>query len=187
MTTRPSRSFVTVLVVAAVALAACSGSASLSPVPSAPGGAEAPGSISLPTVTQAAANGGDVSSIDACSLLKPEEIQQALGPAMKPGQAQEGNGTQAICNWDSQDDNVTVGVIVQPFDGTLWSYMSSAPKASPVSGLGEAAYGGMPASGDLAIKLNGREIDLAIIDFKDDQQKIDAANLALAKLVLSRL
>src|SRR4051794_19475594 len=29
--------------------------------------------------------GGDVSSLDACALLTPTEIQQALGVAMKPG------------------------------------------------------------------------------------------------------
>jgi Protein of unknown function (DUF3558) len=188
-TARLSRSFVTVLAMSAVALAACTGSASLPPASSTAGAVGGQGSTSLPAASHAAANGGGVSSIDACSLLKPEEIQGALGPAMKPGQAQEGNGEQAICNWDSQDDSqsITVGVTVQPYDDSLWSMMISAPDASPVSGIGEAAYGGLPHAGDLAIKQNGREIDLAIIDFKDAQPKIDAADLALAKLVLSRL
>ena len=65
--------------------------------------------------------------------------------------------------------------------------MSSASLATPVSGIGEAAYKGIPHAGDLAIKQGGHEIDVAIMDFKDDQQKVDAANLALAKLVLSRV
>ncbi len=188
-TARPSRSFVTVLAMSAIALAACTGSASLPPPSRAAGAAAGQGTTSLPAASQAAANGGDVSSINACSLLKPEEIQAALGPAMKPGQVQEGNGTQAICNWESQDENqfTTVGVTVQPFDGDLWSMMISAPAASPVSGIGEAAYGGLPHAGDLSIKQNGREIDLGIVDFKHPQQTVDAADLTLAKLILSRL
>jgi len=65
--------------------------------------------------------------------------------------------------------------------------MSSASAATAVSGLGEAAYKGYSHAGDLAIKQAGHEIDVAIIDFKDDQQKVDAAVLALAKLVLTRV
>ena len=35
--------------------------------------------------TSGATASSDVSSIDACALLTPAEIQQALGVAMKPG------------------------------------------------------------------------------------------------------
>jgi hypothetical protein len=129
-----------------------------------------------------------VSSISACSLLTPAEIKQALGVAVKAGTALTSNPEQASCQWDGQDDDTfTVAVVVQPYDDSLWTNMSSASLATPVSGIGEAAYKGIPHAGDLAIKQGGHEIDVAIIDFKDDQQKVDAANLALAKLVLSRV
>ena len=65
--------------------------------------------------------------------------------------------------------------------------MSSASNATAVSGLGEAAYKNYPHAGDLSIKQGGHEIDLGIVDFKDNQEKVDAAVLALAKLVLSRV
>jgi hypothetical protein len=179
---------VSAVVGAAALIAACSSAPAGSPSASTTGvgGLDAGGQPSAGG--QVVQGGGDVSSISACSLLTPAEIKQALGVAVKAGTAQTGNPDQASCQWDGLDDDTfTVGVVVQPYDDSLWTNMSSASLATPVSGIGEAAYKGIPHAGDLAIKQGGHEIDVAIIDFKDDQQKVDAANLALAKLVLSRV
>jgi hypothetical protein len=176
----------------AVALiAACTGSPAGSPGSSAAAGGAAsdPGGQPSAAGGQAASGGGSGSAVSACSLLTAAEIQGVIGVPMKDGAPQTGNDEQSICNWDSQDDSqsITVGVIVQPYDDSLWTTMSSASAATAVSGLGEAAYKGYPHAGDLAIKQKGHEIDIAIVDFKDAQPKVDAADLALAKLVLSRV
>ena len=170
-------------------VAACSGSSIGSPGSStaAGGGGSSPGG-QAPAGSRSGQGGGDASSMSACSLLTPAEIRQALGAAVKAGTFQTGNPEQANCEWDGQDDDsLAVGVTVQPYDDSLWTTMSSASAATAVSGLGEAAYKGYPHAGDLAIKQGGHEIDVAIVDFKDDQGKVDAAVLALAKLVLSRV
>ena len=173
---------------AAVLIAACSGSPAGSPGSSAAagGGGSSPGDQPA-TGGRVANGGGSVSGISACSLLTPAEIQGALGATVNAGTLQTGNDEQANCEWDNADSSIAVGVIVQPYDDTLWKTMSSAQAATPVSGIGEAAYKGYPHAGDLAIKQGGHEIDVAIADFADDQTKVDAAVLALAKLVLSRV
>lgn len=173
---------VSAVVGAAALVAACTGSSIGSPGSSAAagGGGSNPGA-------QASA-GGDVSAMSGCALLAPAEIQQALGVAVTAGTFQTGNPEHVNCEWDGQDDDsLAVGVIVQPYDDSFWKTMSSASAATAVSGLGEAAYKGYPHAGNLAIKQGGHEIDVSIVDFKDDQQKVDAAVLALAKLVLSRV
>ena len=174
---------------AAALIAACTGTPAGSPGSStaAGGGGSDPG-VQASGGSPVAQGGGGVSSTDGCALLTPAEIQQALGAAVKAGTFQTGNPDQVNCDWEGQDDDtLSVGVIVQPFDDNLWSAMSSAANATAVSGLGEAAYKNYPHAGDLSIKQGGHEIDLGVVDFKDDQQKVDAAVLALAKLVLSRV
>lgn len=180
---------VSAVVGAAALIASCTGSPAGSPGSStaAGGGGSDPGG-QVSTASQAAQGGGGAASTDGCSLLTPAEIQQAIGAAVKAGTYQTGNPEQSNCDWEGQeDDTLSVGVIVQPFDDNLWTAMSSASNATEVSGLGEAAYKGYPHAGDLTIKQGGHEIDVSIIDFKDDQQKVDAAVLALAKLVLARV
>ncbi len=174
---------------AAALIAACTGTPTGSPGSSTAAGGGGSSPVVEATVgAQATQAGGDGSAMSGCSLLTPVEIQQALGAVVKAGTFQTGNPDQTNCEWDGQDDDsLAVGVIVQPYDDSLWTTMSSAQAATAVSGLGEAAYKGYPHAGDLAIKQSGHEIDVSIIDFKDDQQKVDAAVLALAKLVLSRV
>ena len=174
---------------AAALIAACTGSPAGSPGSStAAGGAGSDPGVQASAGGQTGQGGGGASSTDGCSLLTPAEIQQAIGAAVKAGTSQTGNPEQVNCDWEGQeDDTLSVGVIVQPYDDTLWTTMSSASSATAVSGLGEAAYKGYPHAGDLAIKQGGHEIDVAIVDFKDDQAKVDAAVLALAKLVLARV
>jgi hypothetical protein len=129
-----------------------------------------------------------VSAADACALLTPSEIQQALGVAMKPGVKQT-TSTSSQCEWDSQDESEAVGVSVSvaTYDDALFRTMSSAKKAVPVSGLGEAAFKGYPHAGDIAIKQKGHEIDVGVVDFKLAPAKVDGAAAMFAKLVLSRL
>jgi len=133
-------------------------------------------------------SGGDVSSVDACALLTPSEIQQVLGVAMKPGVKQT-TSTSSQCQWDSQDESEAVGVSlsVSTYDDTLFRTMSSSNKAVPVSGFGEAAFKGYPHAGDIAIKQKGHEIDVGVVDFKLAPANVDGAAATFAKLVLSRL
>ena len=74
------------------------------------------------------------------------------------------------------------------YDDALWRRASSATSSStPVSGIGDAAFKGWPLSSDLTIKAKGYQVVLAIIDFQATKDAIDAADLAMAKLVLTRL
>ena len=50
-----------------------------------------------------------------------------------------------------------------------------------------SAFKGWPLSSDLTIKVKGYQVVLAIIDFQATKDAIDAADLAMAKLVLTRL
>jgi len=180
---------VSAVVGTAVLAAACTGSSAGSPGSSiAAGGGGSSPAVQTSAGGQVTQTGGSVSSTDGCSLLTPAEIQQAIGTSVKAGTFQTGNAEQENCDWEGQDDDtLSVGVIVQPYDDSLWTAMSSASSATAVSGLGEAAYKGYPHAGDLAIKQAGHEIDVSIVDFKNDKPKVDAAALALAKLVLSRV
>jgi len=143
---------------------------------------------SKPSTRTRTASAGDESSLDACTLLTPAEIQQALGVAMKPGVKQT-TSTSSQCQWDSQDESEAVGVSVSvaTYDATLFHTMASAKQAVPVSGLGEAAYKGYPHAGDIFLKHDGHEIDVGVVDFKLAPPKVDAAAATFAKLVLSRL
>ena len=75
---------------------------------------------------------GDVSSLDACALLTPTEIQQALGVAMKPGVKQT-TSTSSQCQWDSQDESEAVGVSVSvaTYDDALFRTQASAKGPCP--------------------------------------------------------
>jgi hypothetical protein len=130
----------------------------------------------------------DVSSIDACALLTPAEIQQAVGVPMKAGLRQTTDNSSQ-CQWDSQDDGDAVGVSVSvaTYDEKLFSTMASAKAAVPVSGYGEKAFKDYPHGGDIAIKHDGHEIDVGVVNFKLQAEKLDQATATLAKLVLSRL
>ena len=133
--------------------------------------------------------GGDISKVDACSLLKPADIQQALGVAMAAGVNQDSDIVKQ-CEWDPQDGSqtLTVGITVRTFDPDQWKIISEFPHAAAVSGLGDAAYKDSPLHGDLSVKAKGYEIDMGIVNFSTKSQAvIDQANLDLMKLVLSRL
>jgi hypothetical protein len=164
-------------------LAACGGSNTPTATPAGGGGG-----TSGPGATSQSAGGGDVSSIKACSLLTPAEIQSALGAAMKDGLEQDTDG-QVECNWDPQNDTeaTAVSVSVARYDDTLWQTISQAQGATPVSGFGEAAFSGFPHDGDLSIKKDGFQIDIGIVYFGTDQAKVKAADATFANLVLSRL
>lgn len=167
----------------ALLVGACSSSGSSTATPAGGGG----GAAGTPAP---GGNGGagNVSSIDACSLLTPDEIKAALGVDMKAGVPQT-TDNQVECEWDSQKDSDAVGVSVSvaTYDDALWKTLSSAGNAKPISGFGEAAFTGVPHAGDISIKQGGYEIDLGIVDFTLDNAKVGASAQSLAKLVLSRL
>jgi hypothetical protein len=132
--------------------------------------------------------GGNVSSIDACALLSVAEIQQAVGVPMKPGVRQTTDDSSQ-CQWDSQDDGDAVGVSVSvaTYDDKLFTTMASAKAAVPVSGFGEKAYKDYPHGGDIAIKHDGHEIDIGVVNFKMSTAQLDGVAAGFAKLVLARL
>lgn len=138
--------------------------------------------------TGGATASSDVSSIDACALLTPAEIQQALGVAMKPGVKQTTDDSSQ-CEWDSQDEGDAAGVSVSvaTYDDKLFHTMSSAKAAVPVSGFGDAAYKDYPHGGDIAIKHDGHEVDIGVVNFKLKTEQLDQVTATFAKLVLSRL
>jgi hypothetical protein len=87
---------------------------------------------------------GDVSSVDACALLTPSELQQGLGVAMKPGVKQT-TSTSSQCQWDSQDESEAVGVSVATYDDALFRTMSGANKAPAGVGSRRGSLQGMPS------------------------------------------
>jgi hypothetical protein len=145
-------------------------------------------SCSKPSSSGRAASTRDATSLDACSLLTPAEIQQALGVAVKPGVKNTTN-TASQCQWDSQDESQGVGVSVSvgTYDDGVFKMESSAKIAKPVSGYGDAAFKGWPHYGDLVIKRGDKEIDVGVMNLRMAREKVDSASGNLAKLVLSRL
>ncbi len=171
------------VIVLGIVLGGCS--ASVSPAPS----TAALGDTGTGGAGSGASGGtttGNATAVDACSLLTPAEIQSAIGVAVKDGVPNK-TDTASQCEWDSQDDSAGVSLSVATYDDTLYKTLGSAKDAVPVSGIGESAFKGIPHAGDLAIKQGGDEIDLGIVDFTLDPAKVDAADLTLAKLVLSRI
>ena len=135
----------------------------------------------------AGGGGSKAASIDACKLLSPDEIKAQLNVTVDNGLLQT-TDSQASCDWNSSDANgAGVGIIVQDFDQSLWDALSSAQYAKPVSGIGDGAFAGEPAAGNLNIKLGNYEVDVAVVDFKMTNDQEAAASLALAKLVLPRV
>jgi hypothetical protein len=172
-----------VVIAAASLLGACGSATAPTAIPATGGG----GSTSGSAATNSSA-GGNVSSIKACSLLTPADIQSALGVAMKDGVEQDSDG-QVECDWNPKDDDTgpAVSVSVATYDDAVWQTLSHGENATPIGGFGDAAYTGFPHQGDIAIKVKGFEVDLGIVDFTDPAAKIDAADKSLAQLVLGRL
>ena len=181
-----------ILVAAVLSLSACSST-------TAPGGSDAAASSARGPAGSGATSGatGDGSAsapsaggdalTNACGLLTAEEIQQAVGFAVKPGVLQNSDN-QSDCEWaNAQDDSASVGLTVSAYDDFLWQTGSAASNSKPVSGIGDAAFKGWPTFADLTIKVKGYQVVVAIADFQAKQDAIDSANLAMAKLVLSRL
>lgn len=170
------------LTAAAVLVAACGGGASPTGTPVAGGGGTA-----LPGAT-GQGGGAGISSINACSLLTKDEIKQALGADVKDG-VPGSTDTQVSCTWDQAVDGQgpSVGVTVSVYDDVIWQTFSKAQGATPVSGLGEAAFSGYPHDGDISIKQGGYQIDIGIVDFRADQSRVHPSDTTFANLVLGRL
>lgn len=167
---------------AVVLVAACSGGGS-----SSPGVSVAPPSSTAPSGSAGGGGGGSAGSLDACNLLTAADIAGVVGWPVKDGLPQN-TDTQSDCEWDAQaTDGGSVGLTIQAYDDSLWQAGSSAGNSTAVTGIGDAAYKGWPHPGDLAIKVKGYEVDVAIIDFAASPDKVDAETLALAKIVLPKL
>jgi hypothetical protein len=170
-------------------VAACGGGSTASP---AGGGGVAPSSGAPAANGDAsgapAANGGSTAgSLNACDLLTADQIKGIVGWPVQAGVLQQ-TDTQTDCEWAAQaSDGGSVGLIVADFDDTLWQAGAAAGSSTAVPGIGDAAYKGWPHAGDLNIKVDGYQISVAIIDFTAAADKVDAEDLALAKLVLPKL
>lgn len=165
------------LVVACLVLAACSGSSG----DTGKGGASGSGG--------GAGAGADISKVDACKLLKPAEIDQALSIKDFAAGVNQDSDIVKQCEWDEQGASqlLTVGVTVRAFDDSEWKTIMAFPKAVAVSGMGEAAYRNSPLTGDLSVKYHGYEIDIGIVNFSTKSQpEIDKATDTLMQLILSR-
>ena len=178
----PARTVGLMLAVVLVAAACGSGSAA-----SAGTGGGGGGSVPSGAAVGGSAS-GDISTVNACSLLTPAEIQQVLLVPIMAGANQDSDIVKQ-CEWDAQDNApLTVGIVVRAFDPEQWQTLTEFPKAAAVSGLGEAAYKDSPLTGDLSVKYHGYEIDVAIVNFSTKSQaEIDQATMNLMKLALSRL
>ena len=182
-----------ILVAAAIVLiGACTSASSPGGSDAAPSSARGP---SAGDAASAATGGGNESApsaagdptTNACGFLTVEEIQQATGISVGPGVLQNSDN-QSDCEWGStQSDSQSVGLTVSKYDDFLWQTASSATSSTPVSGIGDAAFKGWPVSSDLTIKVKGYQVVMAIADFNATNDAIDAADLAMAKLVLSRI
>jgi hypothetical protein len=130
---------------------------------------------------------GTASAANACSLLTTDEIKSITGFAVKDGVLQT-NGATSDCQWQRADNDADeVGLTIQPYDDALWQTMSSSSHAMSVPGIGDAAFKGFPHVGDLAIKANGYEIDIAVISGSQQPAQEDSETLALGQLVVPRL
>jgi hypothetical protein len=156
-----------VAAVAAVAVAACSTSVTGSPAPE--GAAPA-----------AAGSGGEGATVDACTLLEPEEVQELIG------ENDGGKGTPgeaSICTWKTADElSVTVDV------GQAGTAVNGLPAWEPALGPEKPLPDGMRSlsGGQVQFVAGTRDCAVQVVTdpfSKDDEQKA----VALAKVVQSRL
>jgi Protein of unknown function (DUF3558) len=166
---------VSMLATVVLLAAACSGG---------PAGSSGPGS------SNAASGGGngDLSNVDACALLTPAEIQQVIGVAVGAGINQDSNVVRQ-CEWDTTDatSGASVGITVRTFTNEDWQTVLAFPNATAVPGMGEEAYRNSPITGDLSVKKDGYEIDMAVLFAANTQAQTDQFTDSLMNLVLTRL
>jgi hypothetical protein len=168
---------ITACLIAAVALAAACG-----------GGA---GKSSEPEAEAVAEPASEVESADACAALSKEEIEQAVGNPVLPGEPEAG---PQVCGWDTENpDHVSVLLTIRPKgstrEQTLCADLRSSTEGERIPGLGEvatwkfSAMGTMFNSGDLeacgprgfvSISLNG----------KAEEAKLKEAAIALVRKVI---
>ena len=149
----------------AVALTSCSTSVSGTPAP---------------VGAAPAAGGGTDAPVNACSLLKPDEVQGLIG-ANDGGKGAPGE--QSICTWTTAAElSVTVDV-AQP--GTA---VNGLPAWDPALGPERPLPGGMRSlsGGQVEFVAGTRDCSVQVVTdptSKDDEQRA----VALAKVIQSRL
>ena len=147
------------------------------------------GSATNPAAPAATIAGSkDASKIDACSLLKPSEIDAALpkiGSPMKDGEGRP-RDTWTSCAWHTVQSNVAeVEVEIDPLDQKAFDDDANGPGYEVVPGIGEAAHHGS-IRGLLFIKQSGLKIVLRITTIRPKEEQL-AAEATLAKTLLGRL
>ena len=159
---------VAALLVAAAAVAACSTTVSGSPAPE--GAAPA----------AAGSAGGASATVDACTLLKPAEVQDLIG-ANDGGKGTPGEAS--ICTWKTADElSVTVDV------GQPGTAVNGLPAWEPALGPEKPLPDGMRSlsGGQVQFVAGTRDCAVQVVTdpfSKDDEQKA----VALAMVVQSRL
>ena len=147
------------------------------------GGSGAPSTSSSPTATPR----------DACSLLTQEEIAAAVGNPVQPGRVE---GSSSVCDWDAQPDQTDVLLMVY-LKGTIREQAlcpdlrKAAAAGKGYAGIGEAATWKFTKStffnsGDLELCDAKGFVSLSV-NGKGDAATLEAAAVALARKVLSRL
>ena len=167
---------VSVVVAIVLLAAACSGG---------PAASSGPGNS---TSTAGGGGNGDLAQVDACALLTPAEIQQVIGVAVGAGINQDSNVVRQ-CEWDTTDatSGASVGITVRTFTNEDWQTVLAFPNATAVPGMGEEAYRNSPITGDLSVKKDGYEIDMAVLFAANTQAQTDQFTDSLMNLVLTRL
>ena len=128
----------------------------------------------------AAASGGGAAPVDACTLLKPDEVQGLIG-ANDGGKGTPGE--HSICTWTTAGElSVTVDV-AQP--GTA---LNGLPAWDPALGPERSLPGGMRSlgGGQVEFVAGTRDCSVQVVTdpaSKDDEQRA----VALAKVIQSRL
>lgn len=134
--------------------------------------------------------GGEaVRSIDACSLLTAAEIEQHLGKPVREGQHSSVSGNAVGCEWLAlaQADGVSVTVTITVFDPDVWAIQKAASGVEPVAGLGDEALRGWVTQDLLSIRKGNLAVDFAAISVFGERTATMAAQLELARLLVSRL
>jgi hypothetical protein len=167
----------------ALAVAACGGGDGKK----ASTGAAAGGAGAVTTTEQP--GGGAAGTTDPCSLLTSEEVQGALGGALKPPKrnASPSGGAVQVCTWFPQGGSLPVRFVqvsVAEFPGAGRAVFDGGRRATPnakaVSAVGDAAYSSKLGTGTKITFLKGETvISVTSVD--------EASATQLAKAVLARM
>lgn len=149
-----------------------------------------PGSTSTPAPGGASSGG----TADACAMLSPAEIAEALGNAVGAGRATAG---QEVCEWDPPETGQTSVLLMVRLKGSIREQVlcpdlhKAAAGGKTLAGIGDVAtwqFGntlGLFNSSELAVCDAKGYVHLSL-NGKRDEAALKDASLALARKVMGR-